>query len=113
LAQAAATLEAMYPGRFALGLGSGEALYEQIVGDYWPAAPTRLGRLVEAIDTSQKLFTGYLIKHRAKHFTVRSARIFTHPAAPPPVDVATSGPIMAGRTGKLVDGINAVGAADE
>src|SRR5690606_30831332 len=113
LAQAAATLEAMYPGRFALGLGAGEALNEHIVGDYWPEAPTRLERLVEAIDIIQKLFTGKVIKHRGKHFTVESARIYTLPDAPPPIYVATSGPIMAGRTGKLVDGIITVGAADE
>ena len=40
IAQGAATLEAMYPGRFWLGLGAGEALNEHIVGDYWPEAPT-------------------------------------------------------------------------
>src|SRR3546814_10392844 len=41
LAQAAATLEAMFPGRFFLGLGAGEALNEHIVGEYWPEAPAR------------------------------------------------------------------------
>ena len=50
IAQGAATLEAMYPGRFWLGLGAGEALNEHIVGDYWPEAPTRLRILMEAIE---------------------------------------------------------------
>jgi G6PDH family F420-dependent oxidoreductase len=113
LAQAAATLEAMYPGRFYLGLGAGEALNEHIVGDYWPEAPTRLERLVEAIEIIEKLFTGKVVKHRGTHFTVESAKLYTLPEAPPPIYVATSGPIMAGRTGKLTQGIITVGAADE
>lgn len=113
LAQAAATLEAMYPGRFALGLGAGEALNEHIVGDYWPEAPTRLERLAESIEIIQKLFAGKVVKHQGKHFKVESAKLYTMPDTPPPIYVATSGPIMAGRTGKLVDGIITVGAADE
>lgn len=113
LAQAAATLEAMYPGRFALGLGAGEALNEHITGDYWPEAPTRLERLAEAIEIIQKLFTGKVIKHSGKHFRVESAKLYTMPDTPPPIFVATAGPIQAGRTGKSVDGIITVGAADE
>ena len=50
IAQAAATLEAMFPGRFYLGLGAGEALNEHIIGDYWPEAPVRLERLAESIE---------------------------------------------------------------
>lgn len=113
LAQSAATLEAMFPGRFFLGLGAGEALNEHIVGGYWPEAPARLERLVESMDIISKLFTGKVVKHRGKYFNVESAKLYTMPDAPPPIYVATSGPIMAGRTGKLADGIITVGAADE
>lgn len=113
IAQAAATLEAMYPGRFALGLGAGEALNEHIVGDYWPEAPTRLERLAEAIEIIQKLFTGKVVKHTGKHFKLESAKLYTMPDAPPPIYVATAGPIQSGRTGKTVDGIITVGAADD
>jgi coenzyme F420-dependent glucose-6-phosphate dehydrogenase len=113
IAQAAATLEAMFPGRFYLGLGAGEALNEHIIGDYWPEAPVRLERLMEAIEIIQALFTGKVVKHRGAHFNVESAKIYTMPDAPPPIYVATSGPIMAQRTGKFTDGIITVGAADE
>ncbi len=113
LAQAAATLEAMYPGRFYLGLGAGEALNEHIVGDYWPEAPTRLERLMESIEIIKALFSGKKIKHRGTHFNVESAKLYTMPEAPPPIYVATSGPIMAKRTGKFTDGLITVGAADE
>ena len=113
LAQAATTLEAMYPGRFYLGLGAGEALNEHIVGEYWPEAPVRLERLMESIEIITKLFSGKKIKHRGEHFNVESARLYTMPETPPPIYVATSGPIMALRTGKYTDGLITVGAADE
>ncbi len=113
LAQAAATLEAMFPGRFFLGLGAGEALNEHIIGEYWPEAPARLSRLAESIDIINRLFTGKNIKHQGEHFRVESAKLYTLPDPPPPIYVATSGPIMAARTGKLTDGIITVGAADE
>ena len=113
VAQAAATLEAMFPGRFYLGLGAGEALNEHVVGDYWPEAPVRLERLMESIEIIKKLFTGKVTKYRGQHFVVESAKLYTRPENPPPIYVATSGPIMAGRTGKFTDGIITVGAADE
>ena len=113
VAQAAATLEAMFPGRFYLGLGAGEALNEHVVGNYWPEAPVRLERLMESIEIIKKLFTGKVTKYRGQHFVVESAKLYTRPENPPPIYVATSGPIMAGRTGKFTDGIITVGAADE
>lgn len=113
IAQAAATLEAMYPGRFWLGLGAGEALNEHIIGEYWPEAPVRLAKLMESIEVIRKLFTGKVVKYRGEHITLESARLYTMPDAPPPIYVATSGPIMSERTGRLCDGIITVGAADE
>src|SRR5438477_12224318 len=84
LAQAAATLAAMYPGRFYLGLGAGEALNEHIVGGYWPEAPARLDRLMDCIEIIKKLFTGKVVKHKSEFFTVESAKLYTMPPAPPP-----------------------------
>ena len=52
-----ATLAAMYPGRHWLGLGSGEALNEHVVGGYWPETPERIARMFEAIEIIRKLFT--------------------------------------------------------
>ena len=113
VAQAAATLEAMYPGRFWLGLGAGEALNEHIIGEYWPEPPARLERLMESIEVIRKLWTGKVIKFSGAHIRLESARLYTLPPAPPPMYVATSGPIMSERTGRLCDGIITVGAADE
>ncbi len=112
IAQAAATLEAMYPGRFWLGLGAGEALNEHIIGEYWPEPPARLDRLMESIEVIQKLFSGKAVKFSGKHIKLETAKLYTLPAPPPPIYVATSGPIMSERTGRLCDGIITVGAAD-
>jgi coenzyme F420-dependent glucose-6-phosphate dehydrogenase len=113
LAQASATLAAMFPGRFWLGLGAGEALNEHIVGEYWPEAPVRLERLGEAIEIIQALFSGKVVKHHGTHFNLESAKLYTLPDTPPPIYVATSGPVNAERTGRTCDGIITVGAPDE
>jgi G6PDH family F420-dependent oxidoreductase len=113
IAQAAATLEQMFPGRFWLGLGAGEALNEHITGEYWPEAPTRLEKLAEGIEIITRLFGGKVVKYRGKHFTLESAKLYTLPERPPPVYVATAGPIQSERTGRTCDGIITVGAADE
>ena len=113
LAQAAATLEAMFPGRFYLGLGAGEALNEHVTGNYWPEPVTRLEMLAEGIEIIRKLFTGKVVKHRGTYFNLESARLYTMPTSPPPIYVATSGPINAERTGRSADGMITVGAADD
>ena len=53
----------MMEGRFYLGLGTGEALNEQVVGVRWPSARERLDRLEEAIEIIQRLFTGEKVNH--------------------------------------------------
>ena len=104
LAQAAATLEAMYPGRFYLGLGAGEALNEHVTGNYWPEAVTRLEMLAEGIEVIRKLFSGKVVKHRGTYFTLESARLYTMPQTPPPIYVASSGPVNSERTGRTRGG---------
>ncbi len=113
LAQAAATLEAMYPGRFYLGMGAGEALNEHITGDYWPEAPIRLQRLEEGVEIIRKLMTGKVTKYQGTHFRLESAKLYTLPTTPPPIYIASSGPVNSERTGRIADGYITVGASDE
>lgn len=114
VAQASATLAAMYPGRHWLGLGSGEALNEHIVGGYWPEAPERINRMFEAIDIIKKLFAGSLagkdVKHSGPFYKMESTRLWTMPDVPPEILVATAGPVTAKRAGRTVDGLITVGA---
>ncbi|MDO8485895.1 MAG: TIGR03557 family F420-dependent LLM class oxidoreductase [Candidatus Limnocylindrales bacterium] len=113
IAHAAATLGAMFPGRFWLGLGAGEALNEHILGGEWPEIGVRSAMLFEAIEIINKLFTGNVVKHKGEYFTLESAKLYTRPEEPVPVYVATAGPVNAKKTGKFADGIITVGAADE
>ena len=104
-AQAAATLAAMYEGRHWLGIGSGEALNEHVVGQYWPEAPERIARMFEAIEVIAKLFTGKEVKHDGRYFKLESTRLWTMPEVAPPILVATSGPVTAKRAGRVADGL--------
>jgi G6PDH family F420-dependent oxidoreductase len=113
IAHAAATLGAMYPGRFWLGLGAGEALNEHIIGGEWPEIGIRSAMMFEAIEVITKLFTGKVVKHDGDYFTLGSARLYTLPEEKIPIYVATAGPLNAKRTGRHADGIITVGAADE
>ncbi|TFB77525.1 TIGR03557 family F420-dependent LLM class oxidoreductase [Cryobacterium flavum] len=114
VAQASATLASMYPGRHWLGLGSGEALNEHIVGGYWPEAPERINRMFEAIEIISKLFAGSLagrdVKHAGQFFKLESTRLWTMPPVAPEILVATAGPVTAKRAGRLADGLITVGA---
>jgi coenzyme F420-dependent glucose-6-phosphate dehydrogenase len=114
VAQASATLEAMYPGRHWLGVGAGEALNEHVVGGYWPEAAERSLRMFEAVEVIKKLFdasvAGKDVKHQGRFFTLETTRLWTMPDTPPPVLVATAGPVNAKRTGRYADGIITVGA---
>lgn len=113
IAQAAATMAAMYPGRFWLGLGSGEALNEHVVAGYWPEAPERISRMFEAVEIMRKLFSGKDVKHKGEFYRMETFRLWTMPQTPPPIYIATSGPITARKTGALADGLITVGAAEE
>jgi G6PDH family F420-dependent oxidoreductase len=117
VAQASATLAAMYPGRHWLGIGSGEALNEHVVAPYWPEAPERINRMFEAIEIISKLFSASLagkdVKHAGEFYKLESTRLWTMPEVPPPIFVATAGPVTARRAGRTADGLITVGAPVE
>ncbi len=114
VAQASASLEAMYPGRHWLGLGSGEALNEHVVGGYWPEGPQRVSMLFEAIQLIRRLFdasvAGKDTKFAGEYFRMESSRLWTMPPVAPPIYVATAGPVSSRRTGRYCDGLITVGA---
>jgi G6PDH family F420-dependent oxidoreductase len=92
IAQAAATAAVQLEGRFVLGVGSGEALNEHVLGDRWPSTDVRLEMLEEAIEVMRKLWeTDDFVYHHGRHYTVENARIYTRPDTPPPVYVSAFG----------------------
>lgn len=105
VAQAAATAAAMMPGRFFLGVGSGENLNEHVLGDRWPAASERLDMLGEAVEVIRHLWEGGLTTHRGEHYRVENARIYTLPDEPPPLLVAAAGPNAVALAAAVGDGL--------
>jgi G6PDH family F420-dependent oxidoreductase len=104
VAQAAATAAAMMPGRFFLGVGTGENLNEHILGDRWPPHELRSEMLEEAVGIIRLLWQGNDVTHHGQHYVVENARIYTLPDEPPPILVAASGPKAAGLAGRIGDG---------
>ena len=105
VAQAAATAASLMPGRFFLGVGTGENLNEHILGDKWPPAETRRAMLAEAVEVMRRLWEGALVTHHGPHFTVENARIYTLPDEPIDVMVAAGGPEAARLAGQIGDGL--------
>ena len=105
IAHAAATTAALMPGRFTLGLGTGEALNEHIFADRWPAAPERREMLEEAVEVIRLLWEGGSQDHRGRHYRLENVRLYTLPDELPPVWIAASGPATAELAGRIADGL--------
>jgi G6PDH family F420-dependent oxidoreductase len=109
LAQAAATVADMLPGRFWFGVGTGENLNEHILGDPWPEYERRAAMLDEAIDLIRLLWTGDLTSFHGDFYDVVRARIYTVPEQLPPILIAASGEESATMAGEIADGLIATG----
>jgi coenzyme F420-dependent glucose-6-phosphate dehydrogenase len=113
IAQAAATSAAMMPGRFFLGVGTGENLNEHVLGSRWPAPDERLEMLEEAVEVIRLLWQGGYQTHRGKHYTVEQARLYTLPEQLPEICVAAAQPNAAELAGRIGDGLISVAPEQE
>jgi G6PDH family F420-dependent oxidoreductase len=104
VAHAAATCAVMLEGRFVLGLGSGEALNEHVVGARWPRAEERQEMLEEAVHVIRMLWSGGVHSHRGRHYTVENARIYDLPSQPPPIIISGFGPKSTDLAARIGDG---------
>jgi G6PDH family F420-dependent oxidoreductase len=104
IAQAAATASVQLDGRFVLGVGSGEALNEHVLGDPWPSVGVRLAMLEEAVGLIRRLHEGGAISHHGEFFEVQEARIYTLPPEPVPIYVSGFGPQATELAGRIGDG---------
>lgn len=105
LAQASATVAAMAPGRFALGLGLGERINEHVTGEVWPRPGVRRYMLNEAIDIIKRLWSGEDVDYNGEYFTVEHAQLFTRPPVPPQLWLAIAGPRTAKLAAEKCDGM--------
>lgn len=113
IAQAAATTATLMPGRFFLGVGTGENLNEHVVGQGWPETEVRQARLEEAIEVIRLLWKGGNQSHHGRYFTVENARLYSLPDTPPPLYVAAGGRRSAELAGRLGDGMIGTGPEGE
>ena len=111
IAQAAATTAAMMPGRFFLGVGTGENLNEHILGDRWPDWDVRSRMLSEAVEVIRELWKGEVTSYEGEFYTVENARLYTLPDEPVEIMVAASGTRAAKLAGEIGDGL--IGTAPE
>src|ERR671916_144824 len=104
VAQAAATLAEMFPGRLSVALGTGEFSNEHITGAAWPDKKVRNARLRECVDVMRALFAGEAVDHDGL-VRVDRARLWTLPPEPPPL-LATAVSVETARwAGEWADGL--------
>ena len=104
IAQAAATLNVMFPDRFWIAVGSGQLLNEHITGEPWPIKDDRNARLREAADIMRLLWAGETVTH-AGHVTVSEAKLWTRPERPPMLVAAAITPQTAGWAAEWADAL--------
>jgi G6PDH family F420-dependent oxidoreductase len=113
IAQAAATSATLLDGRFTLGVGSGEALNEHILGDPWPGIDARLSMLEESVAIMRELWQGGNVSYDGQHYVVDRARLYSLPDAPPPVFVSAFGRKALATAARIGDGyVNVAPDAD-
>jgi probable non-F420 flavinoid oxidoreductase len=112
IAQAAATLNVMFPERFWIAIGSGQLLNEHITGERWPTKLERNDRLREAADIMRLLWAGETVSHEG-HVQVSEAKLWTRPQTPPVLVGAAVTPQTAAWVAEWADALITVSQADE
>ena len=79
VAQAMGTLGSMFPGRFWLGVGTGESMNEAPLGIEWPDTKERFARLKEAVTLIQTLMTNRS-RHLRRHVLPDAQRHHLRPS---------------------------------
>jgi coenzyme F420-dependent glucose-6-phosphate dehydrogenase len=106
-----ATLALLYPGRVALGVGTGEAMNEKTTTGQWPPLRERIGRLMESIDLIKRCWTADdYFRFKGTYFD-SFFYLYQKPNDPIPVICAAAGPKMARNAGLVADGYVSVGVS--
>jgi len=114
IAQASATIDVMFPGRFLLGVGSGEAMSETPFLGYWPKWEERIERLIEAIDLIKKLWASAdYFRFDGKYFKLSNIFLYLKPKTQIPIYFSAMGEKSALMAGKYADRLMTVSKLDE
>lgn len=105
VAQAFATLGALFPGRLVLGVGTGESLNEvPATRMVWPELKERFARLRESVELMQRLFKEERVTFDGQYYRTENATLYDRPEEPVPIYIAGAGPQIAKFAGRLADG---------
>jgi coenzyme F420-dependent glucose-6-phosphate dehydrogenase len=105
IAQAAATVDRLSGGRFALGIGTGEGINERPLGWEFPGYKERAARITEAVQIMRRLLDGEKLDFAGTYYRTHKARLYSPPLGRVPIWMAAGGPQSAGLAGRLVDGL--------
>ncbi len=105
VAQFAATVEELFPGRAFLGIGSGESLNESPCGMDWPPVAEQVERMEEALEIIGRLLDGERLDHEGRFFRTKAAYLHTRGERRPPVYVSAFGPRAAQVAARHGDGL--------
>jgi G6PDH family F420-dependent oxidoreductase len=106
IAQAAATLDNMYPGRFLLTVGTGEAMNEVPFFERWPSWNERMERLVEGVQMIRKMWESKsFFDFDGKYFKANQVYLYTRPRTDMKIYISGVGPKMARAAGEFGDGL--------
>jgi coenzyme F420-dependent glucose-6-phosphate dehydrogenase len=104
IAQSFATMDEMFPGRFFLGLGTGEAMNEVPLGCAWPRFEERLERVKESVEIIRALWSEDFVKYKGRYYSLSGANLYTKPRTSIPIYLAANGPKAAALVGQYADG---------
>jgi coenzyme F420-dependent glucose-6-phosphate dehydrogenase len=114
IAQAAATMEKMFPGRFVLGVGSGESMNERRFLGYWPEWEERMGRMIEGVELIKRLWTEEdYFDFDGRYFKMNMVMYHLRPKRPPPVYFSALGQKSVFLAGKYADRLMTVGTVEK
>jgi coenzyme F420-dependent glucose-6-phosphate dehydrogenase len=112
VAQAAATMGVLAPGRFYLGLGTGEALNEYAATGQWPDYEIRQQQMIEAVQLIRELWSGEPVSHHGQYYQTRRARLYTRPVQTIPIYISSMVSNSARLAGQIGDGLITVGGKE-
>lgn len=114
IAQAAGTMERMFPGRFVLGVGSGEAINESWFMGRWPKWSERMERTLEGVALIRQLWErDDYFSYKGKYFALGTTKLYVKGARPPPIYLSAIGPRAAYLAGKHADRLISSGNAED
>jgi coenzyme F420-dependent glucose-6-phosphate dehydrogenase len=106
IAQQAATLDNMFPGRFLFAVGTGQAMSEERFLGRWPDWKERGERLREALGLMMKFWESEdYFDWDGKYFPAKKLYLYTRPAGKIDIYVSARGPKAARIAGELGDHI--------